>query len=242
MRAGAASRASASPVSSGGNSRPVSNVAPGAVSASGVKKAAAGYRLDAERCAVIVQDMQNDVVMEGGAFAASGSPAHCRQQNAIANAARLAEAARRRGVPVIHVWFVVDPGAPGVTMNAPLFEGLADAKAMVRGTWGSAPVPGLEAQAGDFIVEKQRMSAWEGTRLETVLKALRRDVVIVTGAWTNMSIEHTARTGADKGYFMVVPEDACSTMNAEWHMASVNYAMQNVAVVTDVDAVVEAFG
>jgi gluconolactonase len=143
-------------------------------------------------------------------------------------------------VPVIHVWFVVDPGAPGVTMNAPLFEGLADAKAMVRGTWGSAPVPGLEAQAGDFVVEKQRMSAWEGTRLETVLKALRRDVVVVTGAWTNMSIEHTARTGADKGYFMVVPEDACSTMNAEWHTASVNYAMQNVAVVTDVDAVIQA--
>jgi gluconolactonase len=241
MRAGAASRASASPAS-GGGSRPVSNVAPGAVSVSGVKKAAPGYGLDAARCAVIVQDMQNDVVMEGGAFAASGSPAHCRQQNAIANAARLAEAARRRGVPVIHVWFVVDPGAPGVTMNAPLFEGLADAKAMVRGTWGSAPVPGLEAQSGDFIVEKSRMSAWEGTRLETVLKALRRDVVIVTGAWTNMSIEHTARTGADKGYFMVVPEDACSTMNAEWHTASVNYAMQNVAVVTDVDAVIDAFG
>jgi gluconolactonase len=242
MRAGAASRATSSPAASGGSSRPVTNVAPGAVSAAGVKKAAPGYRLDAERCVVIVQDMQNDVVMEGGAFAASGSPAHCRQQNAIANGARLAEAARRRGVPVIHVWFVVEPGAPGVTMNAPLFEGLADAKAMVRGTWGVAPVPGLEAQPGDHVVEKSRMSAWEGTRLETVLKALRRDVVIVTGAWTNMSIEHTARTGADKGYFMVVPEDACSTMNAEWHTASVNYAMQNVAVVTDVDAVIEAFG
>jgi gluconolactonase len=86
------------------------------------------------------------------------------------------------------------------------------------------------------------MSAWEGTRLETVLKALGRSVVIVTGAWTNMSIEHTSRTGADKGYFMVLPEDACSTMNAEWHTASVNYAMQNVAVVTDVDEVIRALG
>jgi gluconolactonase len=103
-------------------------------------------------------------------------------------------------------------------------------------------VPGLEAQPGDHVVEKQRMSAWEGTRLETVLKALGREVVIVTGAWTNMSIEHTARTGADKGYFMVVPEDACSTMNAEWHAASVNYALQNVAVVTDVDEVIRALG
>jgi gluconolactonase len=216
--------------------------APAAISRSGVTKAAPGYALEASRCALIIQDMQNDVVMEGGAFASSGSPIHCREQNAIANGARLAAAARAKGVPVIHVWFVVEPGCPGVTMNAPLFEGLADSRALVRGSWGVQPVPGLEHRAGDHIVEKQRMSAWEGTRLETVLKALKRDIVIVTGAWTNMSIEHTSRTGADKGYFMVVPEDCCSTMNAEWHTASVNYALQNVAVVTDADAVIASWG
>jgi gluconolactonase len=199
-----------------------------------------GMRLDASRCALIIQDMQNDVVMDGGAFASSGSPAHCREQNAIANIRRLADACRARGVPVIHVWFLVEPGATGVTMNAPLFEGLYEAKAMVRGAWGSAPVPGLERQPGDHVVEKDRMSAWEGTRLETILKALRRDTVIVTGAWTNMSIEHTARTGADKGYFMIVPEDSCSTMNADWHNASINYALQNVSAVTRTDDLVSA--
>jgi gluconolactonase len=199
-------------------------------------------RLDAARCALIIQDMQNDVVMEGGAFAASGSPAHCREQNAIDNVRRLADACRARGVMVIHVWFIVEPGAPGVTLNAPLFKGLVEGSAMVRGTWGAAPVPGLERQAGDHVVEKMRMSAWEGTSLETILKSGRRDTVIVTGAWTNMSIEHTARTGADKGYVMIVPEDGCSTMNADWHNASINYALQNVATVTRTDAVIAAIG
>lgn len=213
-------------------------VAAASIAPSPVKKKEPGYTLDPSRCALIIQDMQNDVVMEGGAFASSGSPAHCREQNCIANIARLADAARAKGIPVIHVWFVVEPGAPGVTMNAPLFEGLAEAKALVRNTWGVAPVPSLEAKPGDHVVEKCRMSAWEGSRLETVLKATGRDVVIVTGAWTNMSIEHTSRTGADKGYFMVVPENGCSTMNQDWHIASVNYALQNVAVVTDVDAVI----
>ena len=196
--------------------------------------------LDPNRCALIIQDMQNDVVMDGGAFASSGSPAHCKQQNAIANAMRLAEVCRRRGVMVIHVWFIVEPGAPGVTLNAPLFEGLVESKAMVRGTWGAAPVGGLEAKPGDHVVEKMRMSAWEGSSLETVLKSGRRDFVIVTGAWTNMSIEHTARTGADKGYVMIVPEDCCSTMNADWHRASINYALQNVSAVTKADDVIAA--
>jgi gluconolactonase len=184
--------------------------------------------------------MQNDVVMDGGAFAASGSPGHCREQNAIANIARLAQRCRALGVPVIHVWFVVPPGARGLTLNAPLFEGVIDANALVKGTWGAAPVPGLEPQPGDFVVEKNRMSAWEGTQLETILKAEGRDMIIETGAWTNMSIEHTARTGADKGYVMVIPEDGCSTMNADWHRASIGYAMQNVALVTSTDAVIAA--
>lgn len=199
-------------------------------------------RLEARRCALIIQDMQNDVVMEGGAFAASGSPQHCREQNAVANIARLAERCRALGVPVIHVWFVVPPGAKGLTLNAPLFEGVIDNNAMVRGTWGAAPAPGLEPRPGDHVVEKMRMSAWEGTTLETILKAEGRDILIETGAWTNMSIEHTARTGADKGYVMVIPEDGCSTMNADWHRASVNYAMQNVALVTSTDAVIAALG
>ena len=198
--------------------------------------------LDPRRCALIIQDMQNDVISEGGAFAASGAPAHARAQNVIENARRLAAAARARGVAVIHVWFVVEAGAPGLTLNAPLFEGIVDNKAMVRGGWGAAPVSGLEPQPGDFVVEKMRMSAWEGSRLETILKAQGRDMIISTGAWTNMSVEHTARTGADKGYFMVVPEDCCSTMNAEWHNASINFALQNVAVVTNADAVIKALG
>lgn len=197
-------------------------------------------RLDANRCALIIQDMQNDVVMDGGAFADSGSPQHCREQNAIEHARQLAERCRELGIPVIHVWFVVQPGAPGVTLNAPLFEGIVETKAMVEGTWGVEPVPGLEARPGDHIVRKMRMSAWEGTSLETILKAEGRDTIIETGAWTNMSIEHTARTGADKGYLMIIPEDACSTMNADWHRASVDYAMQNVAAVTTTAQVLAA--
>jgi gluconolactonase len=38
----------------------------------------------------------------------------------------------------------------------------------------------------------------------------------------------------------VIPEDACSTMNADWHRASINYALQNVSVVTTTDHVIRA--
>ncbi len=202
----------------------------------------ADFKLDPKRTALLVQDMQNDVIIEGGAFAESGSPQHAKEQNVVENAAKLADACRGKGVPVIHVHYIVEEGAPGLKLNAPLFQGLKEAGAMVRGSWGAAPADGLEPRQGDYVVEKMRMSAWEGTKLEQILLGLGLDTVIVTGAWTNMSIEHTSRTGADKGYNMVVPEDCCSTMNADWHNASINYALQNVSTVTSSGDVIEALG
>jgi gluconolactonase len=196
--------------------------------------------LDRDRAALIIQDMQNDVIAEGGAFADSGAPHHAAEQNVVANCRRLADACRKAGVPVIHVRYVVEDGAKGLKLNAPLFKGVQESGALVKGSWGAEPVPGLECRPGDLLVEKMRMSGWQDTILESLLRGLDRDQVIVTGAWTNMSIEHTARSGADKGYFMFVPEDCCSTMNADWHNASINYALQNVSTVTNCDTIVAA--
>ncbi len=215
--------------------------APAAPSASGLQLVGS-VSIDPSRTALIIQDMQNDVVMEGGAFASSGSPAHCQAQGNIDKLRRLADACRSRGILVIHVWFVCEPGHPALMQNAPLFTGLKEANALVRGTWGVRPVEGLEPQAGDLIVEKMTMSAWESGRLATYLAGANRNTLINTGAWTNMSVEHTARTAADRGFRVVVPEDCCSTMNADWHAASINFAMQNVATVTDCATVLRAIG
>ncbi|MEM8754237.1 MAG: isochorismatase family protein, partial [Pseudomonadota bacterium] len=199
-------------------------------------------RLDPARTALIVQDMQNDVIMDGGAFADSGSPEHAKAQNVLANSARLLASCRAKGVMVLHVWFVCEPGHPVLKTTAPLFQGLKEANALVRGTWGVAPAPGLEPQGADLVVEKMSMSAWESSRLESYLRHGGIDAIVNTGAWTNMSVEHTARTAADKGFRVVLPEDACSTMNADWHRASLDYAMLNVAEIVKVDDVIAALG
>lgn len=196
--------------------------------------------IDPSRTAMIIQDMQNDVIMDGGAFAESGSPAHAREQNVIENCRRLANAVRSSGGKVIHVWFVCEAGHPTLNRYCALYDGLVSSNAMVRGTHGVAPVPGLEPNPNDLVVEKMSMNPFETSRLESYLRHGGYDTVINTGAWTNMSVEHTARTAADKGFRVIVPENACSTMNADWHNASVNFAMQNVASVTDTKAVLAA--
>jgi gluconolactonase len=199
-------------------------------------------QLDPKRSALIIQDLQNDVIIEGGAFADSGAPAHATAQNVVGNVADLAAACRAAGVPVIHVWYLVEQGAVGLRQNAPLFQGVKEADALVRGTWGAAPAEGLEPQDGDHIVEKMRMNGFFETRLDILLRGLGADTIIVSGAWTNMSIEHTARHGADAGYEVVVPSDGTSTTGDEWQNAALNYAMTNVAKVATCAEIKSALG
>jgi gluconolactonase len=188
-------------------------------------------QLDPERSALIIQDLQNDVMIEGGAFADSGAPAHATAQNVVGNVSDLAATCRTAGVPVIHILYIVEPGATGLRQNAPLFQGVKEADALVRGSWGAAPADGLEPQDGDHVVEKMRMNGFYDTRLDILLRGLGVDTIIITGAWTNMSIEHTARHGADAGYEVVVASDGTSTTSDEWQNVALNYAMTNVAKV-----------
>ena len=186
--------------------------------------------LDPARTALIIQDLQNDVIGEGGAFADSGAPAHAASQNVVENVKGVAAAARAAGVPVIHVHYIVEAGAPGLKQNAPLFQGVKEANALVRGTWGAAPVAGLEPQDGDLVVEKTRMNGFYNTILDNLLRGFGTETLVITGAWTNMSIEHTARHGADAGYEVVVASDGTSTTGDEWQRAALEYAMTNVAL------------
>jgi gluconolactonase len=201
-----------------------------------------GLKLDPSRSAMIIQDLQNDVIIEGGAFADSGAPAHATAQNVVGNVADLAAACRAAGVPVIHIFYIVEPGAPGLKQNAPLFQGVKEANALVRGSWGAAPADGLEPQDGDHVVEKMRMNGFYETRLDILLRGLGAENLIITGAWTNMSIEHTARHGADAGYNVVVASDGTSTTSDDWQRAALEYAMTNVARVATCAEIKSALG
>ena len=199
-------------------------------------------QLDPKRSALIIQDLQNDVIIEGGAFADSGAPAHATAQNVVGNVADLAGACRSAGVPVIHVWYIVEEGAAGLKQNAPLFQGVKESDGLVRGSWGAAPADGLEAQDGDHVVEKMRMNGFYETRLDILLRGLGAETILITGAWTNMSIEHTARHGADAGYEVVVASDGTSTVSDEWQHAALNYAMNNVGKVATCAEIKGALG
>ena len=54
---------------------------------------------------------------------------------------------------------------------------------------------------------------------ELILTGLGRDTIIVTGAWTNMSVEHTARTLEGLGHTVEVGTPGLGdALSYEWSM------------------------
>jgi len=186
-------------------------------------------KFDGSKTALLIIDLQNDNLTKGGKFENSGAVEHAKKQNVVGNIKTIAEKAREAGIPVFHNLFVVEKGAKGIGDRAPIFRAIAETESIVRGTWGAAPVDGVQPEEGDFVIEKSRMSAFNGTQLDSLLRGLGVETIIVTGVWTNMAVEHTCRDGADNGYNVVIATDGTSTINDEWQEAALNYAMNNIA-------------
>ena len=195
----------------------------------------------ASTTAVLVVDMQNDNLHPNGAFASSGAAVHAADQKVVENVAAVLAAARAAGVSVVHNRIVAYPGRPSGGANAPIFQ-MIGPDSLLDGSWGAAPVEGIEPVGDELVLDRIRMSAFNGTALDVVLRNWGITSVVVVGVWTNMAVEHTVRDAADHGYQVTVVSDATSTISAEWQHAALGYALTNIATVATTAQVQQALG
>ncbi len=195
--------------------------------------------IDPTRTAMLILDMHVDVLAADGASADSGAVEHARSQNVVANISSLADRCRTAGIPVVHVHHRASHGTarPEQGMVSQMWAGLLASGNFRDGTHGLDIVPPLEPREGEMVIVKERASAFFGTSLDSRMRAMGIDTLIVTGAWTNFSVESTARYGADAGYRMIVASDGTSTISEEWHRAATEYALTWLAEVQPVSAI-----
>jgi gluconolactonase len=198
--------------------------------------------IDPKKTALFVMDMQVDAVGEHGVSAEAGAWKHEKTQNAIAHIQALLPAARAAGAHVVHVHHVRYGDARDGPTNAPLFRNLAEGGGFLVGSPGAQAVPGLAPESGDVVVHKSRVSAFHGSDLEIKLAALGVTKILMTGTWTNFSVESTCRYGADAGYEMVLITDATCTMDADWQKASTDYALTQIVEMAETAEIVVALG
>jgi nicotinamidase-related amidase len=129
----------------------------------------------------------------------------------VRHACALAEAFRRRHLPVVLV--NVDGSAPGRTERA--------RRTMEFPPGWSDLLPELNRQPQDHLVTKRTRGAFTNTDLETHLNSHGVTQVVISGVSTSAGVESTARHAYELGFNVVLAVDAMTDGDAEVHHNSV---------------------
>ena len=154
-------------------------------------------RVDPGRTALIVVDMQNDFVKEGGSLVVPDARA------TIPVIQRLLELARGSGMKVV---FTQDTH----TDEDPEWEIWPEH--VREGSWGWRIVDELEPREDELVIRKVRYDAFYGTHLDHFLRLWDVETIIVCGTVASICVHYTAASAALRWYDVVVPKDATSAL------------------------------
>ena len=183
-------------------------------------------KLKVETSVLLVIDMQHF-------FLDPASPTFtCGGLAILPNVKRLIDAFRRAKRPVIFTKHVhhpdlIDAGIMGWWWEGMCLEGTPESEVHSQ----IAPVP------GEKVVIKHRYSAFYNTDLETVLRCLKIEDIVIAGIMTNMCCESTARDAYYRDYRTFLPADGTGTITEEMHLASLLNLAFGFSRITTVEAI-----
>jgi ureidoacrylate peracid hydrolase len=188
----------------------------------------------APKAAVIVVDVQNDFCEAEGSLGKTGAPTAAAKAM-IPTLRSLLDAARDSGAPVIFIQTIHEDATDSDAWRTR--SGGAIASCCRKDTWG-AEFTDVAPRENEPVVIKHRYSAFVNTRLDSVLRTLKIETLIMTGVSTNVCVESTARLGYMLDYNIVFVSDCTAAYSQEEHDGALyNVAMHFGKVVAATDVI-----
>ncbi len=153
------------------------------------------WEIDPEVTAVLIIDMLNDFLVEGGKMVLPGGDHIVPNQKAVIDIARKAK------IPII---YVNDTHRPGLREDR---EFLKRGEHCIEGTWGARVIDSLKPHPEDVIVTKRRFSGFFETDFDLTLKDMGIQILIIMGVVTNICVRSTIHDAFFRGYKVIVPKD-----------------------------------
>ena len=180
--------------------------------------------LDPKTTAIVLIEYQNEFTSKGGALheAVAGVMAETKM---LANTVALVTAARKKGIPIMHVPITFAEGYAELTSHPyGILKGVVDGKAFVQGSWGAAIVDDLKPVKGDIIIEGKRgLDTFASTNLDFILRSKGIKTVVIGGFLTNCCVESTMRTAYEHGFDVITLSDCCAATSSEAHQNALKH-------------------
>ncbi|MCK1798049.1 isochorismatase family protein [Streptomyces sp. XM4193] len=181
------------------------------------------WRLDPRRSVLLVHDLQNHFL---SAFDRTAEPV----TGMLTGVARLRDAARRAGVPVL---YTAQPGG-----QSPAERGLQQdfwGPGLPDDPYAAAVADEVAPGPEDTVVTKWKYSAFVRTDLHERMRAAGRDQLVVTGVYAHIGVLMTACDAWMRDIQAFVVADAVADFSAEDHDMALKWAAGRCARVLNCD-------
>lgn len=180
--------------------------------------------LDPNTTALLLIEYQNEFTSEGGVLHGAVAPVMART-NMLANTQKVAAAARKAGIAVLHAPIFFAEGYGEITRHPyGILKGVVDGKCFIKGSWGAAIIDALAPQPGDIVVEGKRgLDTFASTNLDFILRSKGIKTLALGGFLTNCCVESTMRTAYEHGFDVVTLTDCTAGTSPEEHDNAIKY-------------------
>lgn len=198
----------------------------------------AAFPLEPQRAALLVIDMQDEFVKPG--WTPYWVPEATRM---VPRVRELIARCRAYGLPVIYTAFAdthhkLDRPLAGAFMPNRYPNAGHDDRWFRDGRIWTELAPSPE----DIVIFKPSYGAFYDTPLETILKRLRRDTIVISGTLSNFCCGMTARQGYERGFHVVFGSDVTATDDPDLHEAELRVLRKGFARVMTAQAIIEELG
>ncbi|MFE0257105.1 cysteine hydrolase [Streptomyces sp. NPDC059010] len=166
-----------------------------------------------------------------------------RVSGALANVARLVDAAHESGVQVIHAIAERRPDGRGASRNARLFRAAERLPVQqLSGTEAVRVAAPIEVAEEDLVVRRLHgLSPVQGTDVDALLRNLGCRTLVITGVSANVAVPNAVFDAVNRGYTAVVPTDAIAGVPSDYTPAMIRNTLALVATVATTDEVLGCF-
>ena len=174
------------------------------------------------KTAFLIIDMQKDFCLPGAPFEVFGA------MKVAEKIKEALEACRKHGLPVVHVFRHYRANGSDVELTR--YGGFVTAgTSLVRGTESARILDEIKPVDGEYLVVKQRWSAFFQTELDLLLRRLGVDQIVVTGVQTPNCIRGTVWDANSLDYEVIVLTDGTGAKTDDVHEANL-LDMKNIGI------------
>lgn len=203
-------------------------------------KLVADFKLIPEKTALIIVDMQYyDAHADYGLGKIIGEKHKdlaeyffIRLQLVLKNCVKLVNAFRKRNLKIFYVTFgaSMQDGSDMLPLrkirDAEIEKHTGTKSVFTKGTFEHNILDELKPLPEELVLNKTTRCAFAGTNLDHIMRMVGIESTVIIGALTNVCVENTARSSADKGYKTFLVEDATATFSHEMQSVTLlNFAL-----------------